>query len=201
MAEYTVKIRPAEPTFDEGLVYAKYLDEAFEGFFRRLLGRQVANIVAEAFVQPNHAFSHRHALFAETNETIVGMAAGYTFERRRDFSDQPLKQAAGIHVLSKVGAALLCFRLRFLGKLAEGDFYLQAIAVDATLRGEGIGSALLDSIEDRAGKCGATRFFLDASAGNNDAIRFYKRHGMAIQSTWPSFPLMPSFVVQMTKPL
>ena len=63
MAEHTVKIRPAEPTFDEGLVFAKYLDEAFEGFFRRLLGRQVANIVAEAFVQPNHAFSHRHALF------------------------------------------------------------------------------------------------------------------------------------------
>ena len=129
------------------------------------------------------------------------MATGYTSERHRRRTNRPLKQAAGNNTLRKTGAALLCLRLRFLGTHADGDFYLQAIAVSEEHRRRGIGSDLLDSIEDRARADGSTRLFLDASARNMDARRFYERRGMSVESKWPSLPFMPRFIVQMTKSL
>ncbi len=61
----------------------------------------------------------------------------------------------------------------------------QAIAVDKELRGDGVGSVLMDSFEKRARDSGSTRLSLDVSAKNEDARRFYERRGMAVASQWP----------------
>lgn len=199
MNQPSIVLRAANPTYDEGLVFAHYLDEAFEGLFRLMLGRRVADIVATAYNQPDHDFSYQNTTFAERDRTIVGMATGYTAEQHRRSSDRPLKQAAGNRALERVGVTLLCARLRFLGTHADGDFYLQAIAVDRELRGEGIGSALMDAIEEQARASGSTRLYLDAAARNEGARRLYERRGMTVESEWPTLPLIPPFIVQMTK--
>jgi ribosomal protein S18 acetylase RimI-like enzyme len=201
MNQQSIILRAAHPTYDEGLAFARLLDEAFEGLFRLMLGRRAADIVSRAYTQPGHNFSYQHVTFAERDGAIVGMAAGYTAEQHRLSSEQPLKQAAGANVLQWIGVRILCTRLRFLGTHADGDFYLQAIAVDEKLRGEGIGSALMDVIEDRARASGCTRVFLDAASRNEGARRFYERRGMAVESEWPALRFMPRLIVQMTKSL
>jgi ribosomal protein S18 acetylase RimI-like enzyme len=72
--------------------------------------------------------------------------------------------------------------MRITDSIADGDFYLQFIAVDKALRGGGVGSVLMDSFEERARASGSTAISLDVSASNEEAIRFYKRRGMAIES-------------------
>ncbi|MBN1452741.1 MAG: GNAT family N-acetyltransferase [Anaerolineales bacterium] len=201
MNQRLVILRSANPTIDEGLKFAYYLDEAFEGLFRLMLGRQAADIVAAAYTQPNHDFSYQHAIFAECNKTIVGMATGYTTEQHHGYSDQPLKQAAGEQIFEKMRVTLLCARLRFLGTHTDGDFYLQAIATSKEFRGQGVGSALLDAIEDRARASGSTRLVLDASARNEGARRLYERHGMTVELQQSAFPFLPRFIIQMTKRL
>jgi ribosomal protein S18 acetylase RimI-like enzyme len=94
---------------------------------------------------------------------------------------------------------LLCARLSLLGTYADGDFYLQAIAVDKEQRGKGIGSALMDAVEERARAGRSTRLYLNASARNEGARRFYERRGMAVESERTRF--LPRFIVQMTKSL
>jgi GNAT superfamily N-acetyltransferase len=44
----------------------------------------------------------------------------------------------------------LCWRLRLLGTQTDGDYYLQAIAVDQAYRGQQIGTKLLEAIEEQA---------------------------------------------------
>ena len=79
------------------------------------------------------------------------MAAGYTSKQHRRSSDQPLKQAPGYSAVRREVVGVLCAPLlRILDTLADGDFYLLSIAVDKELRGEGVGSALIAAIEDRA---------------------------------------------------
>ena len=39
MDRYSIIFRTANPTLDDGLAFARYLDEAAEGFFRFMLGR------------------------------------------------------------------------------------------------------------------------------------------------------------------
>ena len=182
-------------------MFARYLDTAAEGFFRFMLGRRVADIVAEAFTLPDNDYSFQNVTFAEQDGAIVGMASGFSAEQRRGFSEHPLKQAEGYRALRARTVALLCAPLlRVLETIAAGDFYLQAIAIDERLRGEGVGSALLDSMEQRARSHGSIRLCLDVSAKNERARRLYERRGMAVESQWPKHLVIPGLrLLRMTK--
>ena len=203
MNQRPIILRAAKPTFDEGLVFARFLDEAAEGFFRFMLGPQAAEVIAAAYTQPNNDYSFQNVTFAVHDEAIVGMAAGYTAEQHNRFSEQPLKQAAGYRALRTGTIAILCAPLmRILDTLADGDFYLQAIAIDTELRGEGVGSALMDSMEDRARASGSNRLSLDVSAKNEGARRLYGRRGMSVESQWPKRLVIPGLrLLRMTKTL
>ncbi|NNC78587.1 MAG: GNAT family N-acetyltransferase [Acidimicrobiales bacterium] len=197
-------LRPARPVLDDGRSYAGYLDTAAEGFFRAMLGGQVERIVAEAFLQTGHDLSHEHVTFAERDGRIVGMVSGYTAEEHAQSSDQVLVEAAGparaarMAILSVVGRPVL----QFLEHVPEGDFYLQAVAVDDHQRGSGIGTMLIDHIEARAKESGCSRLVLDVSADNDGARRLYERLGMTVGAESPHPPLMPNMRAQrMVKPL
>ena len=167
MDNHSIIIRVAKPTFDEGLIFARYLDEAAEGFFSFMLGRRAMEIIAKAFIQPEHSYSFQHVIFAEHDKVIAGMASGYTAKQHQCFSELPLKQAAGGWTLRMMTVGILCIPLlKALDTVADGDFYLQAIAIDKKIRGKGIGSALIDFIEDRARTSGAKQLALDVSAKN-----------------------------------
>jgi ribosomal protein S18 acetylase RimI-like enzyme len=194
MAKSSIVLRAAEPTLDEGLECGRYLDEAAEGFFRFMLGRQAASIIAKAYTKPGHSYSFQNVTFAEHNNHIVGMALGFTAEQHRQFSDRPLKEAAGFHNLRMTAVKILCAPLmRILKTIGDSDFYVLAIAIDKELRGEGVGSALMDSTEERARASSSTRLSLDVSAKNEGARRLYERRGMTVESQWPKrLPILTS---------
>ena len=184
--QHPATLRGANPTFDEGLVFARYLDEAAEGFFRIMLGRRSTEIVAKAFSRPDHGLSHQYATFAERDGDIVGMVSGYTAEQHRRSSHEPLKQAAGRwNFRRRIILVLFAPLIRIIDSIADDDFYLQAVAVDNKFRGEGLGSILVDSLEKQARASGATRLALDVSAKNEGARRFYDRRGFVVESQWP----------------
>lgn len=203
MHQPPVILRPAEPTFEEGLVFARYFDEVTEGFIRLMLGRHVIDILATAYTQPGHDLSYQYVTFAEHEEAIVGMASGYTAEQHRLSSDLPLQQAAGRSALRmRVVGAIFAPLLRIIDTVAEDDYYLQAIAVDKEFRGRGFGSALIDSIEEQAAAAGYARLALDVSANNEAARTLYARRGMTVESQWPKRLIIPGLrFLRMTKTL
>jgi len=75
--------------------------------------------------------------------------------------------------------------LRIIETIDDGDFYLLAMAIDKDLRGKGVGSALMNSIKERARANGSTRLSLDVSANNKLARQIYENWGMTIESQWP----------------
>ena len=131
------------------------------------------------------------------------MVLGYTAEQHHLTSDQPLKLAAGrFNLRMRVISILFAPLMRIVGTVADGDFYLHAIAVDKGLDGKGVGSVLLDSIEDQAVASGSARLALDVSAKNERARRLYEHRGMAIESQWPKrLPISGLRFYRMTKSL
>lgn len=186
MDQASIIIRPAKPELEEGRAYARYVDEAAEGFIRFMFGREYERIVAEAFVKPDNDYSWQNVIAAERDGIIVGMASGFTAERRRGFSDEPLKEAAG-SALFRIKLVKLLFApiMRIVYNIPDSDYYVLAIALDRERRGEGIGKMLMDAMEERGRAVGSTRLALDVSAGNEGARRFYERRGMTIESQWP----------------
>ena len=85
----------------------------------------------------------------------------------------------------------------FLDTLADGDFYLQAIAVDKKLRGEGIGSTG-NRLNRRSGSLppGRSGSLLDVAANNKSARRLYERRGMTVESGWPRLLFLPQLLVR-----
>ena len=57
MRDQAMLLRPARPDSGEGLLFARYLDEAAEGFFGFMLGPNSESITASAFMEPGHARS------------------------------------------------------------------------------------------------------------------------------------------------
>jgi len=203
MHQNATMLRTATPDIDEGRLFARFLDRAAEGFFRFWLGRNTVEIIAKAFMQLNHDLSYQHVTFAERDKAVLGMISGYTAEQHRCSSDQPLKLAAGnFNLRMMVISTLFAPLLRIIDTVADGDFYLQAIAVEQGLDGKGIGSALMDSIEARAIASESARLVLDVSAKNEGARRLYERRGMTIESRWPKRVTIPGLsLYRMTKML
>ena len=203
MDRHSIVLRAANPTFDEGLAFARYADEVAEGFFRFMLGSRVEQILATVFAQPDHDLSYQHVTFAERDDVIVGMVVGYTAEQHRRSSRQPLKQAAGrLNLRMRIVQILFAPLMRIIDSIADGDFYVQFIAVDKDLRGDGVGSVLMDSAEERARASGSTRLSLDVSAENEGARRFYECRMMTVDSQWPKRLAMPGLrFYRMTKSL
>jgi len=202
MDQDSITLRAAKPTMDEGLAFARYLDEAAEGFFRFMLGRHAQDIIATAFLQPDHDLSHQNVTFAEHEDAVVGMVSGYTAKQHRASSRRPLKEAAGKRNL-RMRIVLILFAplMRIIDSIADEDFYLQAIAVDPELRGAGIGSLLLEDAIERGTRNGSARLTLDVAARNSGARRLYARRGFAESSEWPSPRLLPTLFVRMTRTL
>ena len=73
--------------------------------------------------------------------------------------------------------------------------------MDRELRGKGVGSTLIDFIEDRAVASRSSRLALDVSAKNKGARRLYERRGMTVESGWPKLLFVPQVFVRMTKEL
>jgi len=201
MAEAPTTLRNAQPLYEEGVVFARYLD-AIAPFYRVMLGRRVVEIIGRAFTQPGHDLSYQHTIFAERDGGIVGMISGYATERHRRSVGPPLREALGGRALRmRIMAGWMARQQWFLGTYVDGDFYVQGFAVDEDLRGQGIGSALMDAMEQRARAGGSKRLILNVGAKNEAARRLYDRRGMTVEAGWPKLPFIPAFVLRMTKPL
>ncbi|MDJ0834446.1 MAG: GNAT family N-acetyltransferase [Gammaproteobacteria bacterium] len=186
MDRQQITLRKALPKYQEGLYFARYLDMAAEGFFHMLLGRNSADILARVYLQPDHDLSYQHVIFAELDGRIVGMYTGYSGEQHRHADPKVLGNEAGYWNLRFwIVSLLFAPMLRIIDTVDDGDFYLQAIAVDSNLQGKGIGSSLLDGVAERAIDSGASRLALDVSAANDQARQLYERRGFSIESTWP----------------
>lgn len=198
----TVKIRNANPELEEGLLFAAYLNEASEGFFKSILGKDTFEIIAEAFVKSNNDYSYENVFVIEYNNDVVGMVSGFTKSEKESFDRKILSRSSkGSNgkkwMFSVIGRILS----RFLGPPGEDDFYIQAIAINNQMRGKGLGQKLLEHISEKAIEKGAKTLSLDVSSKNSKAIKSYNRFGMEVASSWPNFLNITPIFTRMEKRL
>jgi ribosomal protein S18 acetylase RimI-like enzyme len=203
MTSDSVTVRPAVPTIEEGLLFARYLNMAADGAFRGLLGRDHDRVIGEAYLSPGHDLSYETAVFAERSGRIAGMASGYTSQQHEHSSDEPLRRAAGFRMMRMATFSVLGRGMkRFIKTVPDGDYYLLAVAVDDQYRGSGIGSTLLDYSEETARAAGCVRIVLDVAGKNTGVHQLYERRGMKIEATSPPILLIPNTrAYRMVKPL
>ena len=164
-----------------------------------MLGSDSESIIATAFIDSSHSLSHENVVFAEVDTKVVGMSSTFTEKQHRTFSDEPLLRAARNAIRLKLVRTLFAPLWRVLETIPEGDFYLLGVAIEPELRGAGIGSILMNDIENRAKASESNRLSLDVSAKNDGARRLYKRLGMVESSMWPNSRFLPTVFIRMSQ--
>ena len=140
----TVAVRAAQPNPEEGERFAEFFDVAAAGIVRQVLGKRSEQFMAATYLSPGHDYSYETVHFAEIDGRIVGMASAYDSRYHAASSLRPLLRAAGLRSIRAIPAVVLGWRvMSFIDTVPESDFYLAALAVDATRRGEGIGLSLI----------------------------------------------------------
>ena len=137
----TVTVRAARPSPEEGERFAEFFDVAEAGIVRQVLGKRSEQVMAAAYLSPGHNYSYETVHFAEIDGQIVGMASAYGSRYHAASSLRPILRAAGLRSIRAIPAVVFGWRvMSFVDAIPESDFYLAALAVDATRRGEGIGT-------------------------------------------------------------
>ncbi len=129
---------------------------------------------------------HEHDAEAAGNagEVLPLRAAADSWQRRRAEFETWLRTGDAWLLIaeqegSPVGFAF--FRLREGDRSFETDGRigeLEALSVEPELRRWGIGSLLMEEVEQRLAELGVGFVGLSVVAGNEDALRFYRRWGM-----------------------
>ena len=197
----TLEIRDACPTYDDGLAASRYIDMASEGGIRMALGRRYADIIATAFMEPDHDLSYENTLFAVQDSAVVGMVSGYRTTAHKTTKFDPLRKASGNRLRRSLGLAMLGMVFGVLGSHDDGDYYVAFAGVNEDLRGQGVGTMLLGALEQRARTAHCARFTIEVSARNDRAHRLYERLGWTVESRWPRAKILPPVVYRMAREL
>lgn len=128
-----------------------------------------------SFIETPVTDATAHALLAEYfafREQTFPLASGYrtTFPLPEQFVDPD-----GLFlVVEDRGSAVGCGGIR---RLAGSRFELKHLWVQPTAQGRGLGRALLEELEARAGALGATELVLDTNGSLAAAGAMYRSHG------------------------
>ena len=194
--------RPAVAGEGDGRAFARFLDQAQEGWYRLALGSDAERLVAGAFIEPNHDLSYQFVTMVESNGLPVAMCSAYSGRVGSTFASSPLAAAARGRARYWAMAKLSRRMFSFMAAVPPGDFYIRALAVDPDQRGQGIGTMLFEATCDTARAAGCQRLALDVAASNKGGQRLYRRLGMEQESESPRFiGLRNTNVLRMVKDL
>lgn len=163
-------IRPA--TSDDATDLAKLIDIAGEGipswlWSQDATGDQLPLDVGAARAQrTSGGFSYRNAFVAEQDGQVVGMVLAYPIDTapQDDPDDLPPPIAPFVALEAK----------------SVGTWFINALAVYAQTRGNGIGTALLAEAEARATKAGYPALSIQVYGQNAGAVLLYQRLGFRV---------------------
>lgn len=157
-------------------------------FLPALFGSEsnVRNVMKGSFQHIRNTFSYEHSHFIEANGQIAAMALAFTYDQMRREQLRTMLFILRYLKLSFLTQIIYLYRSsQILVQITEGDSYLAHIAVYPKFRSLGLGTKLLEVLEEEARAAGSKRMVLDAETDNEKAIQLYERLGYTIERKSP----------------
>jgi len=125
---------------------------------------------------------------------IIGQHNRWDEDKARDYFPREFREAElgvgrSTHVVAEIdGRVVGCSGWIESQICANGIYWLGWTYVDTSMRGKGIGYALLRHVEDVVRGLGCRKLYLDTGArGYETAIAFYERNGFIHETTLPDY--------------
>jgi ribosomal protein S18 acetylase RimI-like enzyme len=181
-----LEVRPC--TADDAAQAAPLIHEsgpiAFRYVFSQSQHGQSLAFLERAFRQGDGQFGWRNHLAVEREGRVVAIAAVWDARANLTFTLAAARQIFGFFGLRAPAVVVRGLRMEQIVKpAAAGPAYIGHVAVDAGLRGCGIGRALLGHILQQSREQGYARAALDVADSNPRARALYEGLGFRVQAT------------------
>ena len=108
-------------------------------------------------------------IILDDKDNILGILKAYTYKTHHKFQFKSIK----LIIVDILDHFVLC-------DIKEGDFYISEIAIDESLRGQGLGKKVMSDAIDYAKSKNYKRIILDADFRNNGAKSLYEELGFRV---------------------
>ena len=189
MSNAETLLREAGP--NDAPVCARLIYGAGPTLYNLLFGpssKQAIALFETLFALPQNPFSFENALLAERNGQVVGMALAADVAQRRRNGGRMMRllpRHRGLWPLVRSLPVVLDI-MRCSSTPPPDAYYLGILSVAPDVRGQGVGSMLIEEVHRHARQAGCPSIALHAELDNVDAQRFYRRHGYKITGTYPA---------------
>lgn len=168
--------------------------------FPALFGSTVKNLMKNIFKHRRHYFSFDRSYFAEVDGKMAGMAQLHKRRpARREKTRLSLLLLKYLNWRFPTKIINLLKSERIMWFATGKDCYLSSVAVYPEFRSQGIGTKLLEAVEEEVKSIGKRRIVLKAETHNKRAINLYERLGYRIEQRTPTLKLkknrIDSFVI------
>jgi ribosomal protein S18 acetylase RimI-like enzyme len=178
MAEHSVL--QAQATVEEAEDFNRLFVISAPKFVPALYGGVHERVNRNMFRYTGNILSFQHTHFMKVDGGNAGMVV--TYDWRQNKSQQT---KTTLLILRHMRTTFLkqARHLQWagdeLGRMDDGTYYIACLAFYEEFRNRGLGAEIMSHTQEAAVKAGCTKLALDAETYNQDAIRFYKRFGMA----------------------
>ena len=165
---------PLDPCVPLLFESAKPYYTAYEGTEQRAL-----KLLGTVFARPGHAASYEFCRVALLNNRVVGVVAGFPVRHADRLSRRFVSMT--LRRLPPWALPGTFKHLRAAGNVSPHPpldaFYVDALAVDAAYRRQGVARTLLRVAEQDAARAGCARIALDTGLHNHEARALYDAYG------------------------
>lgn len=155
---------------------------------------QAREIVRQAFVYPQHAFSYEHTQVIEVQGQPVGIMISYPGTLKRQADDKVHSVMARLIPLRRLPKILVNVAdlTRIKQDVASADYYILGISIFSDFRNRGLGTYLLTQAEQQAREHGCQTVCADITYTNTRAKALLERNSYRIScsKTTPRFDQM-----------
>lgn len=173
------RIRAASPGDCRALAeLALIAGEGIPAFFwesSRQSGQAIEAVGAARLLSETENFSYRNIQLAELGGEVAGMLLAYRLPE-----PGPAEDLSGLPDFIRP--------LIELEAQVPGSYYINMLACFPRYRGRGIGTALMDIVDDLAGREGCALSSLQVFSENRGALRLYQRLGYRVADRRPVIP-------------
>jgi ribosomal protein S18 acetylase RimI-like enzyme len=180
-----IGFRPAHP--EDARVAGNLLFETFPRKATFLIGLgcegRARKILADIFPIPGHRLSYESTQMVMYNNKVVGAMVVFPGSQigklDRRLYLPIVKQYKFSEILKAIRRAL---PLLFINETTRNEFFISNLVVNGPYRNKGIGEKMLLHAEELAKEAGLSKISLIVDLENQNARRFYDRHGYQVKA-------------------
>lgn len=173
----TILFKTYNPKKHDKQTIAKLIFESDVEMNSLVYGKDPIRVITTLLSIPQTYFLEQYTTLALMGDRIVGVLVAYPASKRAE-----IDKLAGQGMIKAIGFFTFLLKTPFFmrmakmlgGEIEDDGLYIHTICVDSEVRGQNIGSKLIQNLNEINPK-----MYLYVNADNHAAIRFYEKNGFA----------------------